>query len=61
MVSFLYIINTLDTAYLVYIYRLYNVYEVYMHIYKPEETIWQPSTKHKVAMGFQGFINMHIN
>ena len=50
MVSFLYIINTLDT-----------VYSVYMRIYKPLETHSNLALRAWLLYDFLGFINTHIN
>ena len=50
MVSFLYIINTLDTVYL-----------VYMHIYKPLETHSNLALRARLLYGFLRFINTQIN
>ena len=47
MVSFLYIINTLDT-----------VYSVYMHIYKPLETHSNLELHARLLYGFLGFISI---
>ena len=50
MVSFLYIINTLDT-----------VYSVYMRIYKTLETHSNLALRARLLYGFLGFINTHTN